>query len=126
MLSRENRLTRMKDFEILFKEGGFVGANHVTAKIWRVEPEKYPRRDYKITDLKIGFIVSKKISKRAVDRNRIKRQMREVVRLLLKEGKIKSGYMIAFSAKSGSVGLEYKEFEKDIVFILGRARLLVR
>lgn len=125
MLNHEHRLTRMKDFEILFKEGRFVGANYVTAKIWRFEPTKYPKRDYKVTDLKIGFIVSKKISKRAVDRNRLKRQMREVVRLLLKDKKIQPGYMIAFSAKTGTVGIEYKEFEQDIISILKRARLLL-
>ena len=39
-------------------------------------------------DTKFGFVVSKKIHKRAVVRNRIKRLMRENVRLLLKENKI--------------------------------------
>ncbi len=125
MLPSEYRLTRVKDFEILFKEGFFVGAAHVTAKLWRFEPEKYPRRNYKTDDLKIGFIVGKKISKRAVDRNRIKRQMREVVRLLVKDNKVRSGYMIAFSAKPNSLGLNYSEFEKDIISILNRAHVLV-
>lgn len=124
MLPRENRLTRMKDYEILFNEGIFCGAAVITAKVWLIKPEKYPRRDYSTKDLKIGFLVSKKVSKRAVDRNRLKRQMREVVRLLLKENKIKPGYMIAFSAKNNALGVEYKQIESDITHILHRAHIV--
>ena len=55
MLPKEYRLKRMKDFEILFKEGWFVNDEFLTAKIWKITPEKYPKRDYKEDDLKIGF-----------------------------------------------------------------------
>jgi ribonuclease P protein component len=72
MLPALNRLTRMKDFEILFAEGGFCGAAICTVRVWKIDPQKYPRRKYSIRDLKIGFLVSKKVSKRAVDRNRLK------------------------------------------------------
>lgn len=124
MLPANYRLTRMKDFEILFKEGRFVGANILTLKIWRIEPEKYPRRTYQKTDLKIGFVVGTKIDKRAVVRNRLKRQMREVVRLLLKDEKIKSGYMMAFIAKKKMIGKTYAEIDKDILFVSRKARVL--
>ena len=84
-------------------------------------PKKYPRRDYKTDDLKIGFVVSVKVSKSAVKRNRIKRQMREAVRLLLKDNKIKTGYHAAIMAKAGAVGAEYGEIDKDIKMVLERA-----
>ncbi|OGH64329.1 MAG: ribonuclease P protein component [Candidatus Magasanikbacteria bacterium RIFCSPHIGHO2_01_FULL_41_23] len=125
MLPRENRLTKMKDYEILFKEGIFCGASLITAKIWKIQPEKYSRRKYTLEDLKIGFLVSKKVSKRAVDRNRLKRQMREVIRLLLKDKRIDSGYMIAFSAKNNSLDAEYKNIEDNINHLLHRAHCLV-
>jgi ribonuclease P protein component len=124
MLPKQYRLKHMKDFEILFKEGWFFGGELVTAKVWRVVPEKYPRRDYTQNDLKIGFVVGKKVSKSAVKRNRIKRKMREVVRLLLKEKKIKSGYMIAIVAKPLILAKKYEEIEKDITLVLRRAGVL--
>lgn len=121
MLPQENRLKHMKDFEILFKEGRFVAGKLITAKIWKIDPTKFPRRKYGADDLKIGFVVGLKVSKSAVKRNRIKRQMREIVRLLLKDGKLKNGFHISIMAKPAMVGAEYSEIEKDVGEVLGRA-----
>lgn len=114
----------MKDYEILYKEGHFVTGKFCNAKVWVVKPEKYPRRDYKTSDLKIGFVVSAKISKSAVKRNRVKRQMREAVRLLLKEDKLNTGFMIAFMAKSNILEREYQEIAVDVTKILKRAKIM--
>lgn len=124
MLPRENRLTRMKDYEILFAEGRFVGGALVTAKVWQIEPAKYPRRNYALTDLKIGFLVNKKVSKRAVDRNRLKRQLREIVRLQLLAGQVQPGFMIAIIAKPESLGKTSAELEADVLPLLRRARVM--
>jgi ribonuclease P protein component len=124
MLSQTNRLKLMRDFEILFNEGNFIGEKFITAKIWRINPEKYPKRNYLKDDLKIGFAVGKKISKSAVKRNRIKRQMREVVRLLLKEDKIKKGFFVVFIAKPEILGCKYEEIKKDIFLLLQKMRIL--
>ncbi|MFH1946721.1 MAG: ribonuclease P protein component [Candidatus Magasanikbacteria bacterium] len=125
MLPSENRLKKMKDFEILFKEGKFVGGQFLTVKYWKTEPEKYPRRKYNTKDLKIGFVVGKKVHKSAVKRNRIKRQMREVVRLLLKENKLKIGFYIAFIAKPEILDRKYGEVEKDVLGVFKRSGVLV-
>lgn len=114
----------MKDFEILFKEGKFYDAPLLSAKIWLINPEKYPRRKYSVNDLKIGFVVGLKVSKSAVKRNRIKRQMREVVRLLLKDGKLKTGFLVAFVAKKEMIGKEYGEIEKSVVEVLRKSGVL--
>src|SRR3989339_96087 len=115
MLPKENRLTRMKDYAILFEAGQYLPQKNFSLKYWRLEPDKYPRRKYSIKDLRIGFLVSKKIDKRAVVRNRLKRQMREVVRLLLQEKKVVGGYHLAFIAQAGSAKLEYTDIEKQMV-----------
>lgn len=114
----------MKDFDILYKEGRFVGADLVALKIWKIDPETYPRRKYSVDDLKIGFVVSVKVSKKAVERNRLKRQMREVIRLLLKDNRIQPGYMMAFMASPKMLGKEYTEIEQNVVFVLKKAKVL--
>jgi len=114
----------MKDFEILMKEGRFINSSLNQAKIWQIQPEKYPKRNYLKTDLKIGFVVSTKIDKRAVVRNRLKRQMREVVRLLLKDNKLKVGYFVLVMAKKEMVGKEYKDIEKSVGELLAKCGML--
>jgi ribonuclease P protein component len=123
MLQKENRLRKMKDFEILMKEGNFVGGDLANIKVWWVDPDKYPRREYKKKNLLVGFAVGKKVYKGAVKRNRIKRQMREVVRLLLKDNKMKSGAMVLIIAKGDIVDAAYEEIEVSIVNTLKKARL---
>jgi ribonuclease P protein component len=123
MLTQQFRLTRMKDFEILFKEGRFVGGNLVDLKVWKIDPTKYPKRKYSLNDLKIGFVVPIKISKKAVVRNRIKRQMREVVRLLLKDKCIKSGYFMLFLAKKVAIEAEYGIINQSVLDLLKKAGL---
>ncbi|MFH1286196.1 MAG: ribonuclease P protein component [Candidatus Magasanikbacteria bacterium] len=124
MLPKEFRLKHMKDFDILFKEGHFVSGNLVVIKVWKVEPEKYTRHEYSEKNLKIGFVVGKKVSKSAVKRNRVKRQMREVVRLLLKKNMLKLGFHVSIMAKPLILGKKYDEIEQDLFNALKKAGLL--
>ncbi|MEK7623330.1 MAG: ribonuclease P protein component [Patescibacteria group bacterium] len=124
MLPEANRLKHDRDFTTLFKEGMFAGSSLVTVKFWKINPARYPRRNYQTHDLRIGFVVSTKVSKNAVVRNRLKRQMREIVRLLLQKGQLKTGYLLAIMAKAEMIGKEYKEIEADILSVLRRAGLL--
>ena len=124
MLPKENRLKHDRDFKTLFEEGRFVPGSLVNAQIWKIVPEKYPRRKYSLEDLKIGFVVSKKFSKSAVKRNRIKRQMREAVRLIFQKTKLKTGYFLLISAKKEILNQEYIEIEKSVSQLLKRIGIL--
>ncbi len=125
MLPQNFRLKHKRDFDTLFTEGRFVAGRFMDLKFWRIEPNKYPRRAYASTDLKIGFVVGLKVSKSAVKRNRIKRQMREVIRIILKDNKLKAGYIMAFVAKPAALEAVYSEIEADMSQIISRARLFV-
>lgn len=64
-------------------------------------------------------VVSKKVSPRAVVRNRIKRRCRDVVRAALSGGAF-SGAML-FTAKRESATATYADMKSDIERTLGRA-----
>jgi ribonuclease P protein component len=125
MLEKNKRLRGTKEWEVLFKEGLFVGAHNLTMKYWKIDSDKYPRRKFETTDLKIGFSVGVKISKSAVKRNAVRRKMREIIRLLLKDNKIKEGYLIGFLAKNSILEADYHKIEEDILFCLKKSRLLI-
>lgn len=125
MLQQENRLKKKRDIEIAFAEGRFVGGNFINIKVWKVDPLKYLKRAYSGKELQFAFVVGVKIDKRAVVRNRLKRQMREVVRLLLKENKILPGFFVMVMAKKEMIGQEYSLISDDIISTLRRSRLLL-
>lgn len=124
MLPADRRLKHFRDFDTLYKEGQFAGADIVTMKYWKIDTERFPKREYKKDDLRIAFTVSTKVSKSAVKRNRLKRQMREVIRLLLKEEKIQPGFLIVFMAKKEMLDQPYEKIEQSMVYLLKRVRLL--
>jgi len=63
-------------------------------------------------DVKFGFIISKKISKRAVDRNRIKRKICEVLKNKINE--FNPGMRIIFLAKKSLLEAKQDELEREI------------
>lgn len=67
-----------------------------------------------------GFTSAKKI-KHAVDRNRIRRRLKEIVRL--NEDKIAIGYDIVFMARVNAVNADYKSLEYSFNKLLRRAKL---
>lgn len=75
-----------------------------------------------VAQLRIGFVVSKRVSKRAVDRNHLKRLLSEALRPSL--GELSSGWDIVFSAKKETLMADLRTLEQEMPALLGRARLL--
>ncbi len=71
MLPKTHRLRRMRDFALLSQKGRVVYGPFFTL---RFRASDAPTR--------VGFVVSTKIYKRAHDRNRTKRRLREAIRLI--------------------------------------------
>lgn len=69
MLKRESRVNLKKDFENIFKIGKYSSGQFIGFKVAKKN----------FSDRRYGIIISKKISKKAVIRNRLKRQIRDII-----------------------------------------------
>jgi ribonuclease P protein component len=115
MLKKINRLKKNKDFEIVHRTGKFLSFGRVSVKFISEKDKEMPA--------KIGVSVGIKFSKKAVERNRVKRQLREIVRLNLK--RIKKGFQIVVMVKSSEKQISGVELKKDLLEALRRAGLLI-
>lgn len=85
------KLKKKSDIDLLFKKGKWLTVDQIRI-IYANRPQ-----DQQLDTHKIGVSVSKKYFKRAVDRNRIKRLLRECYRLN------KSLYLEAFGKQSNAM-----------------------
>jgi ribonuclease P protein component len=111
VLPKQNRLKKKKDFERVLKEGKGFKEDFLFLKILKNNLE-FSR---------FGFIVSQKVSKKATVRNKIKRRLREIVRLRLK--RIKRGIDGVLIALWGLENKSFKEMEETINKIFKRAKI---
>lgn len=127
MLPKENRLTKIRDFNLLFKHGFYISGGFLDIKLLKLNKilDYIPKKedpDIFINQLRLGISVGLKISKKAVVRNKIKRQIREILRLFLQKNQIIPGYYILFIAKKEIIGKEYLEIEKEVVYLLNKIK----
>lgn len=114
MLKKYLRLAKQKDFDSVFENGRYFSEDLLSLKVAR------NNFDYS----RFGFIVSNKISKKAVARNRIKRLLRESVRLF--HGNIKPGFDSVFISKNKAIGKSFKEIGFCVEKLLRKSGLLVK
>jgi len=108
-MRREQRLTKERDFEAVFSKGRSWSNNWV---VLRALPNELGLNRY-------GFSVGKRLGK-AVVRNRVKRLLREGVRLT----PTKDGWDMVFIARQKAAEADYPTFKGAIEELLSRARLL--
>lgn len=70
MLPKVNRIKKKKDFEIIFKKGTTFKNNLFVLKVVKKNFGKS----------RFGFIVSSKISKKAIVRNKVRRRLEEIIK----------------------------------------------
>jgi ribonuclease P protein component len=114
MLKKDFRLRKQKDFDRVFGSGSFFSQGFLALK---TVPNGLPSSRF-------GFIVSNKVSKKAVSRNRIKRLLRESVRLSFEQ--IKPGFDIAVMARADISKKSFVEVNVAVDSLLKRSGLLIK
>ena len=112
MLARKYRLTKQKDFGRLQARGQSV-ANRFFKLIYSTN---------KLVPSRLAVVVSTRLSKKATQRNRLRRQCQEIIRLHWP--RIKTGYDLLLRPKYQALGQDYLALEKAILALLVQARLL--
>lgn len=129
MLTDQYRLKKVRDFNLLMERGRWASGALFTVKWLELAKNRdyFPKKvdpDEFVAQLRFAFVVGVKVSKSAVKRNRLKRQMREVVRLMIKDRRLRGGFYVMVVAKGEALGKEYLEIEKDIGGLLGKVGVL--
>ncbi|MBI4713755.1 ribonuclease P protein component [Candidatus Uhrbacteria bacterium] len=103
MLSKEHRLRNDKDIKTLFAKGKGVFGFNVNIK--------YRPNGLQIS--RFAVVVGTKVSKKAVVRNRLKRQIRAIVFKHLKN--FRPGFDVVFMPKKEAIGGKSLKFEEEVL-----------
>lgn len=111
MLPRAERLCQRKDFLWLQQQGRSFRAHLLRLVVAPVSPDRRLA----------GFIVSKRISKKATERNRIKRRLRAAYRCFYPQ--VRRGVSLLFIAQAPIRMASYREIMQQMEYLLKNARV---
>ncbi|KKQ95017.1 MAG: Ribonuclease P protein component [candidate division CPR2 bacterium GW2011_GWC1_39_9] len=112
MLKKQHRITSEKDFKRIYQKGKFFNIDGINIRFM-------PNR---LSYSRVAIVVLKKGTKKAVKRNKVKRQVREIIRLMFL--KIKPRFDIVITVKIDLSSKKYQEIEKSLLEGLKRIRLI--
>lgn len=111
MLQKSSILKKKKDFDSVFKKGESFKSRSFILKITKNNLGKS----------RFGFIVSKKVSKKAVVRNKIKRRLRSIIKQNLKD--IKKGMDVVLIILSGIEKKNFTELKEELITAFQKAKI---
>lgn len=110
MFPKENRLTKKKDFDKVFKEGKGRYGKYLGIKI----------KTNNLKNSRFGIIIGIKVNKSAVKRNRIKRQ----IRVALEECDVKKGFDVVVISKPTINELSFKQIKANLLKQLNYLKII--
>jgi ribonuclease P protein component len=113
VLPNQNRLRRREDFAKVYAKGDRYRGTYLNLRMFIDSNDPLTR---------IGIVVSKKVSKLAVTRNRFKRQLRAIFRQLLSQ--LKNGLQIVVTVTTVTSKPSYQELWDDLRNLLAKAKVL--
>lgn len=114
MLPEENRLQKQTDHDKVFRKGLKYKSPFFLLLAGKRDNEQLPTR--------FSFIISKKISKKAPERNRARRLLRETIRMRLK--RLSSGYDCIFILNKNILNKGVGDIDESVEKVLIEAGIL--
>lgn len=111
-LVKQSRLSA-RDFAKIRRQKGIFGAG-VFLKV-KITKSNTPQNKY-------GFVVSSQVSKKAVERNKVKRRLKAIIRALGAD--IKNRLNITIIALPAAQNADFNELKRDITVILQYLNIL--
>jgi len=113
MLLKKYKLKKDNDFKRVFQNGRYKQKDFIKIK--------FLKNDLEIS--RFSFIVGLKISKKAVQRNKIKRRLEEIIRLNFKQ--IILGFDIIVFIDKEIIEKKYIEIEENLIYLLKKSKLII-
>lgn len=110
MLAKKYKLTRKDDIPNILEEGKEIKSQYFVIK--------YTNSDHE--DNRFAIVVSSKISKKAVTRNRLRRQIFEIIRLNPEKISEKSPKNIIILVRKPILELKYEDLETQLLKTLSK------
>lgn len=114
-LAKVNRLKSFRDFRQVYESGKKYESAHL---ILRALLDSETSN----SEPKIGIVVSQKVSKKAVTRNRIKRQIKGIIRGLLPQ--MEKGGKIVIVVKTTAKECQFNQFLRELEELLLKANII--
>lgn len=114
MLQKKYRLKKNIEFVATYAQKKYVSNTYLTLNLGKPKP-------FEDFISKVAFVVSKKIDKRAVIRNKIKRRMREAYRSILKEIPSIKWMSLIFSAQKNSINADLSTIKSQMLYLIEKA-----
>ncbi|KAM3096307.1 ribonuclease P protein component [Phormidesmis sp. 146-35] len=115
-LPKANRLKQRRDFGAVYQRGLRRNSANLAVRALR------PRQKDEQSPSQIGISISKKVSKHAVVRNRIKRQIRVALRQLLPL--IPHGWKVVIVVRESAIKCDYFQFLQELKQLLVDAEVI--
>lgn len=113
MLPKHHRLRRSRDFSQVYRQGRKAASAHLLVRVCSLAPAANAKPGVPSDPApRIGIVVSLKVHKRAVVRNRLKRQVRAALRTLLP--RLRPAQWIVISLKPQATECEYGEILREL------------
>ncbi len=108
MLAKDIKLSRKDNIREIIETGTEIRSSYFVIKISPSDSDH----------TKFAVVVSSKISKKAVERNKLRRRIYEIIRLNLNKFSIEPAEKIVILTRSRAISASYKTLENELIKIL--------